>query len=333
MLLAVIFVSIGKWRAPTPWIPRMLTIAALVPFFCMVAFRGDRPTDPAFVDLFYYSWIGLGTTLIMGAVVISNTQWRSLRIMRSVPLQFLGMVSYSLYLWHEPIMLALEKHHILVFKEHATWPLCSIALVIVSVFAAWISYHVIEIPGQRLRALLKVKRPTAPAELRRLGELSVRRGTELARLPALHDEDGAAVDLGLLSGGRPLVAFLHPGEYGNTRHPRLAGCLAEARAFRDSAFVFKALGVQVVGVTTQPPSAMRELRHRERLPFPMLSDRDGRFATAAGVPVWQDDAGGVFADRVTLIVDGRGTVQDTLGAHVPSIERPAMAAARSEVLA
>jgi peptidoglycan/LPS O-acetylase OafA/YrhL/peroxiredoxin len=332
MLLAVIFVAIGKWRAPTPWIPRMLTIAALVPFCCMVAFRGDRPTDPAFVDLFYYSWIGLGTTLIMGAVVISNTEWRSLRIMRSVPLQFLGMVSYSLYLWHEPIMLALEKHHILVFKEHATWPLCSIALVIVSVFAAWISYHVIEIPGQRLRALLKVKQPTAPAELRRLGELSVRRGTELARLPALHDEDGAVVDLGLLSGGRPLVAFLHPGEYDNTRHPRLAGCLAEARAFRDSAFVFKALGVQVVGVTTQSPSTMRELRHRERLPFPMLSDHDGRFAMAAGVPVWHDEVGGVFADRVTLIVDGRGTVQDTLGAHVPSIERPAMAAARSEVL-
>jgi peptidoglycan/LPS O-acetylase OafA/YrhL/peroxiredoxin len=332
MLLAVIFVAIGKWRAPTPRIPRLLTLTALVPFVIMVALRGDRPTDPPFVDLFYYSWIGIGTSLIIGAVIVSDTEWRSLRVMRSAPLQFLGIVSYSLYLWHEPLMLMLEKHHLLIFKEHATWPLCSIALVIVSVFVAWISYHVIEVPGQRLRALLRVKRPTLPAQLWRRGELSVRRGTELGRLPALHDEDGAAVDLGALARGRPLVAFLHPGEYGHTAHPRLAGCLAEARAFRDSAFVFKALGVQVVGVTTQSPSALRDLRQRERLPFPMLSDHEGRFAAAAGVPVWHDDAGRVFADRVTLIVDGRGTVQDTLASHVPSIERPALAAARSEAL-
>jgi len=208
----------------------------------------------------------------------------------------------------------------------------SIALIIISVSAAWISYHVIEVPGQRLRALFEVRRATGPAELWRKGELSVRRGTDLARLPRLHDEDGVAVDLSVLTGGRPLVAFLHPGEYGPDRHPRLAGCLAEARAFRDSAFVFKALGIQVVGVTTRSPSTIRELRYRERLPFPVLSDHDGRFAAAAGVPIWHDGPGGVFSERITLIVDCRGAIQDTLGPHVPSIERPSLAAARSEVL-
>jgi peptidoglycan/LPS O-acetylase OafA/YrhL len=333
MLLAVGFVAIGKWRAPSPWIPRLLTAVALLPFFAMVAVRGDRTTDPHLVSLYYYSWVGMGTTLIMAAVIISDRNWRWMRIMRSVPLQFLGTISYSLYLWHEPIMIALERHHILQFKDHRAWPLCCAATLAVSITAGWASYHLIEMPGLRLRKMLHVSRPAIAARLWRTGELSVRRGTELARLPALHDEHGMPVDLASLAGGRAVVAFLHPGEYGPSRHPRLAGCLAEARAFRDSAFLFKALGVQVVGVTTQPPSALRELRQREQLPFPMLSDQGGRFASAAGVPVWHDDAGSVFADRVTLIIDRRGTVQDTLGAHVPSLDRPALAAARSEALA
>ncbi|MFP5364569.1 MAG: acyltransferase family protein [Thermoleophilia bacterium] len=320
MLLAVGYVMLGERRPRGPWLPRALTIVALVPFACMVALRGDRPTDPEFVSLFYYTWIGLGTTLIMAATVISKPQWRSMRIMRSAPLQFGGLVSYSLYLWHEPLMLSLEKHDVLVFKDPAVWPLSCLALVALGLVLAWASYHLIEVPGQQLRRLLQIHRPRQPRRLERSGELRVRRGTELWSLPLLRDEQGHAVDLAALGGGRPLVAFLH------------GDGLAEARAFRDSAFVFDALGVELVGVSGQPPEVLRALRERERLPFRMLSDSDGAFTSAAGVPLSRDDGGAVYPDRVALIVDRFGAIQDVLGAEVPPPARPAFAAARSEAL-
>jgi peptidoglycan/LPS O-acetylase OafA/YrhL/peroxiredoxin len=330
MLLAVAYVVIGKWRPRGPWLPRTLSAIALVPFAYMVAVRSGLPDDPHFVELFYYSWIGLGTTLIMGAIVISKPEWPTMRLLRAKPLQFTGVVSYSLYLWHEPLMLTLEKHHILVFKDvPATWPFSTAALLVIAMFVAWLSYHIIEVPGQRLRHLLQIHRTRTTQSTWRSGELRVRRGTDVALLPTLRDEDGAVVDLGVVAGGRPLVAFLHPGRHAPGVRP---GCVAEARAFRESAFLFEALGIQVVGVSAQPPAAQKAFREREDLPFAMLSDEEGRFTMAAGVPVWRDESGGVFPERVALVVDRLGTIQDMLGAEIPPAARPGMAAARSEPL-
>lgn len=329
MLLAVAVVVWGTWRPRGPWLPRALAVIALVPFFYMVTQRGDRPTDPAFVALFYYSWIGFGTVLVMAATVLSKPEWPTMRWMRSPTMQFMGIVSYSLYLWHEPLMLSLEKHHVLVFKEQAVWPLSTLALIVAGLFVAWLSYHVIEVPGQRLRRLLAIHRTHPPKRIWRSGDLHVRRGTEVATLPALRDEDGAAVDLAALSSGRPLVAFLHPGDHDDRVR---TGCAAEARAFRESAFIFEALGIGVVGVSARPPEDQKAFREREDLPFPMLSDAGGLFTAAAGVPVWRDDGDGAFCERVALIVDRFGAIQDVLGAEIPPAARAGLAAARGEAL-
>lgn len=330
MLLAVIYVVIGKWRPRGPWLARALTAIALVPFCYLVAARAGEPNDPNFIDLFYYTWIGIGTTLIMAAIVISQPEWRSMRLLRAKGVQFTGVVSYSLYIWHEPLMIALEKHHILVFKDQpATWPLATAALIGLGLVIAWVSYHVIEVPGQRLRRLLQIHRTKPIKPARRSGDLRVTPGTSLAGLPALRDEEGAIVDLQALAGGRPLVAFLHPGHHAPGVRP---GCVAEARAYRESAFVFDALGVNLVGVSTQPPTAQKAFRERWDLPFPMLSDTDGSFATAVGVPIWRDDSGAAFPERVTLVIDRLGAIQDLVDADVPPVARPGLAAARSEAL-
>jgi peptidoglycan/LPS O-acetylase OafA/YrhL/peroxiredoxin len=331
MLLAVWFAVIGSWRPKSPTLPRVLTIAALVPFAAMVAVRGDRITDPDFVTLFYYAWVGAGTVLIMCAIVISKPEWPTMRLLRARPLQFMGLVSYSLYLWHEPLMLSLQKHHVLYFKDPVAWPLSVAALITIGLFVAWLSYHLIEVPGQSLRRLLQIHRPRSAKHIWRSGELEVRRGTELSTLPSLRGEDGSVVDLGaLFPRERPLVAFLHPGnlDEGGLR----TGCVTEARAFAESAFVFDALGVDVVGVSSQPPEAQRAFSEREQLPFPMLSDAGGDFSAAAGVPLWHDDGGGVFPERVTLIIDRFGAIQEALSADVAPVARPSVAAARIETL-
>jgi peroxiredoxin len=254
-----------------------------------------------------------------------------MRLLRARPLQFMGLVSYSLYLWHEPLMLSLQKHHILYFKDPVAWPLSVAALIAIGLFVAWLSYHLIEVPGQNLRRLLQIHRPRSAKRSWRSGELEVRRGTELSTLPSLRAEDGSVVELGaLFAGGRPLVAFVHPGNHdeGGLR----TGCVTEARAYAESAFVFDALGVDVVGVSSQPPEAQRAFSEREQLPFPMLSDAGGDFSAAAGVPLWRDDGGGVFPERVTLIIDRFGAIQEALSADIPPVARPGVAAARIEAL-
>jgi peptidoglycan/LPS O-acetylase OafA/YrhL/peroxiredoxin len=327
MLLAVLIPVIGNWRPRGPGVARGLVAIALIPFAYMVAVRGDRATDPHVVSLFYYSWIGLATVLVIAATVLSRPEWPWMRLMRSTPVQFTGIVSYSLYMWHEPLMISLEKHHVLNFTNTTTWPLSTLALIAIALVVAWASYHLIEMPGQRLRRLLQIHRPRAPHRVWRTGEMAVRRGTEIATLPALRDEHGAVVALGSIARGRPLVAFLQPGDHTGTVRP---GCVTEARAFRDSAYIFDGLGIQVVGISAQPPAAQKAFAARERLPFPMLSDDGGVFTAAAGVPLWRDESSAVYPERVALIVDADGAIQDVLAAEIAPIARPGVAAARSE---
>jgi peptidoglycan/LPS O-acetylase OafA/YrhL/peroxiredoxin len=330
MLLAVFVVVAAGWRPKTATLPRMLTVLGVLSFALMVPFRADHATDSAFVELFYYTFTGLGATMLMAAIVLSDPNWRTMRVLRSRPLQLLGIVSFSLYLWHEPIMLSLEKHGVLVFKgQPSIWPLTCVALMIVAVACAWVSYRLIEVPGERLRKLLRVRRQPAPAAIERASGLTLAAGTRVSALPALRGEDGRAVDLRKLAGGRPLIAFVQPRQIGGRRE---AGCITEARAFRDSQFVFDALGVAVVGVSGQPPAAQKAFRDREGLTFPMLSDPGCSFAHAAGLPLWRDDAGGLFSERMALMIDRGGAIRDVIGADVRPLARAGVAAARSEAL-
>jgi peptidoglycan/LPS O-acetylase OafA/YrhL/peroxiredoxin len=329
MLMAVLVAVMGTWRPKTPWLATGLSVVALLPFAYFVTVRGDRITDPPFVALFFFTFVGISTVMLMFAMVIGEPKWRIMRFLRSGPVQFTGVVSYSLYIWHEPLMLFLKKHHILDFTDERVWPFSTAALVAIGLALAWVSWRFIEIPGGNLRKLLQIHRPRVARRLRRVGELRVRRGTEIAVMPPLLGEDGAPVDLALLADGRPLVAFVHPGGHGHDDDP---GSVAEARAFRDSAFLFDAMETQVVGVSTGTPEEQRAFREREGLPFPMLSDPGGKFAEAAGIPLWHDDHGGVVAERATLLIDRHGAIQEVVSDRVPPASRPSVAAVRSEAL-
>jgi peroxiredoxin len=66
-----------------------------------------------------------------------------------------------------------------------------------------------------------------------------------------------------------------PGAHGST--PELEG-------FRDHAASFAALDVRLFGLSRQTTDYQRELVDRLALPFPILSDADGRFCAAQGLP-------------------------------------------------
>lgn len=87
-----------------------------------------------------------------------------------------------------------------------------------------------------------------------------------------------------------------PGAHGST--PETAG-------FRDHYEAFKALGVAVLGLSTQASAHQREFVDRLGVPFAILSDADLAFQKALRLPTFA--AGGTdYLRRLTLVVrDGR----------------------------
>ena len=89
-----------------------------------------------------------------------------------------------------------------------------------------------------------------------------------------------------------------PGAHGST--PELEG-------FRDLAGEFATLNVGLFGLSRQTPDWQREMAARLRLPFPILSDAEGRFASALSLPSFAT-GGEIYLKRLTLVVSS-GTIE------------------------
>lgn len=87
--------------------------------------------------------------------------------------------------------------------------------------------------------------------------------------------------------------------------PGARGCTPESCGFRDHAADLRALGADIIGVSTQPTAEQLEAVTRLRLPFPLLSDAMGRLSAALALPTF-DVADSVLLKRLTLMIkDGR----------------------------
>ena len=82
-----------------------------------------------------------------------------------------------------------------------------------------------------------------------------------------------------------------PGAHGST--PELEG-------FRDLYGEFARLNVGLFGLSRQTADWQREMATRLRLPFPTLSDSEGRFASALSLPDFST-GGVIYLKRLTLI--------------------------------
>lgn len=116
-----------------------------------------------------------------------------------------------------------------------------------------------------------------------------------ARLPqlALPASDGSVVNLADRQGwwvlycytltGRPGVPL--PPAWDST--PGAHGSTPQSEAFRDRHAEFAALGVAILGLSTQDTAWQREAARRLRLPYPLLSDTGLQLQAALGLPTFQ----------------------------------------------
>ena len=110
------------------------------------------------------------------------------------------------------------------------------------------------------------------------------------------DQHGEVRQLHLLRRRRPLVLFFYPRD-------GTPGCTEEACAFRDAWDRLQSSGAVVVGVSTDGVEAHRAFAEEHGLPFPLLSDPEGRVLERYGVP----SALGMAA-RVTYVIDREGRI-------------------------
>jgi peroxiredoxin len=126
-----------------------------------------------------------------------------------------------------------------------------------------------------------------------------------AGLPAT---DGGTVDLATLDGWSVVFCYPRTGRPGDDpldpawdAIPGARGCTQQTCSFRNQHGELTATGTRVLGVSTQSSDDQREAVERLRLPYPLLSDADGRLRRALRLP-GLEVAGQLLLRRLTMVL-------------------------------
>jgi peroxiredoxin Q/BCP len=116
------------------------------------------------------------------------------------------------------------------------------------------------------------------------------------------DQHGNKMSLSDLK-GRKVILYFYPKD--NT-----SGCTKEACAFRDHFAQFRALNVEILGVSIDDDKSHKAFAQKYGLPFRLLADPDKRLVTAYGV--WGEKTlyGKKYmgTNRVTYVIDESGSI-------------------------
>jgi peptidoglycan/LPS O-acetylase OafA/YrhL len=82
-------------------------------------------------------------TLLVIASGPNSPFWSPNQLLAAKPIQFLGDVSYSLYLWHWPLIVLAPA-----LLGHSLWTLDKIAILVLAIALAYVSKKVVEDPGR-----------------------------------------------------------------------------------------------------------------------------------------------------------------------------------------
>ena len=109
--------------------------------------------------------------------------------------------------------------------------------------------------------------------------------------------DGSRLGLRDLIGRKNVVLYFYPKD-------DTPGCTKEACSFRDNIKPIRDLGAEIVGVNLDSVNSHKQFADKYHLPFPLVSDKEKRIATAYGVL----KETGKSASRVTFIINKSGKI-------------------------
>jgi peroxiredoxin Q/BCP len=129
-----------------------------------------------------------------------------------------------------------------------------------------------------------------------------------APIPAFSvpDQNGKMVDLAKMGSEGFLLVFFYP--KANT-----PGCTSQACSLRDSISELNRRGVKVVGVSADKTESQKEFVTRQKLPYPLLADSDGKLIKAFGVEGvfgFAQRSAFLFRDGKLIWRDPKGSTSD-----------------------
>ncbi|MFN7202593.1 MAG: peroxiredoxin [Aphanizomenon sp.] len=110
------------------------------------------------------------------------------------------------------------------------------------------------------------------------------------------DTNGNTVSLSDFA-GKTVVLYFYPKD-------DTPGCTKQACSFRDAQSEYTSKGIVVLGVSADDEAGHQAFTNKYNLNFPLLADTNKSIITAYDVD------GGVYAKRVTYIIDGNGKIID-----------------------
>ena len=114
--------------------------------------------------------------------------------------------------------------------------------------------------------------------------------------------DGRQLRLRDYRGRRHVVLYFFPKDF-------TPGCTREACSFRDRRAEIAGLDAEVIGVSLDTADKHAQFAEAYKLPYPLISDRDAKIASAFGVARL---GGWLPTRRVTFVIDKDGVVQQII---------------------
>jgi peroxiredoxin Q/BCP len=118
--------------------------------------------------------------------------------------------------------------------------------------------------------------------------------------------DGRHLRLRDFRGRRHVVLYFFPKDF-------TPGCTKEACSFRDHRAEVARLDAEIVGVSLDSVDKHASFAEKYKLPYPLVSDRDGMIAKKYGVARL---GGWLPTRRVTFVIDKEGVIQNVIQAEL-----------------
>jgi thioredoxin-dependent peroxiredoxin len=109
-------------------------------------------------------------------------------------------------------------------------------------------------------------------------------------------QDGTALHLAALK-GKPVVVYFYPKD-------ETPGCTKEACSFRDAWDALSKKGVVLIGLSADTDESHKAFASHYKLPFLLVSDKDGKIAASFGVPFQ-----GGYTARQSFVIGADGRIK------------------------
>ncbi|MDQ2811174.1 MAG: acyltransferase [Actinomycetota bacterium] len=146
MAVAIFAAAQGGRRPLGSRVRLALRLAALAIVSVAFAIRQAN----AWSGVYFSTLCAAGFGGLVAAAVLGPLEDRWGRALSCRPLLGLGAISYSIYLWHEPVLLALAGWEGLVRQAPGAFVADTAMVLVVSILAGWLSYSLIERPASQL---------------------------------------------------------------------------------------------------------------------------------------------------------------------------------------